>query len=176
MPTADILTDRFDRLANEACPYVFEFMISEKATFVRDLSLLEESSSATGLMATAPEFSKGYFTIAVGYVGDAQGQVLLFLPNELAEAFTCKLLDAPSLEWLGEDPRETLIDVMGELGNSLVGLIKGGLTKQFPKLMLTTPNVVSNARIRVDNSILSFRKQYQFELMGQPVILDLCHE
>ncbi|MEM9159379.1 MAG: chemotaxis protein CheX [Verrucomicrobiota bacterium] len=176
MPTADITAERFDRLANEACRYVFDFMISEKTEFVREARLIGGAARDKGLFSTLPEFSEGYFTIAVGYVGDAQGQVLLFLPQSFAEKFACKLLDVPDVEWLGEDTRETLVDVMGELGNSLVGLVKGGLTKHFPKLMLTTPNVVKNARIRVDESVLSFRKQYQFKVMDLPVVLDFCHE
>ena len=100
---------------------------------------------------------------------------MMTLSKSLAEKFAPKLLDATSLDWLGEDPRETLIDIMGELGNSTVGLIKGGLTKLFPNLMLTTPKVACSARFRVDESALTFRKQYHFRVMGSALLVDFCH-
>jgi hypothetical protein len=67
-------------------------------------------------------------------------------------------------------------DTMGEMGNSFVGLVKGALTKFYPRLMLTTPLVSQGSRIHVDSNKYSFRKQYHFTAMGSSMIVDICHK
>lgn len=176
MALINITSDRFDALAHEACRYVFKFMIDEEATFSKDSSLIGLDADKMDLFREVSDFNGGYFTIAVGYVGDAKGLVWLSVPQKLAQAFTVKLLDTPSIEWSGEDAKEMISDTMGELANSFVGLIKGGLTKNFPNLMLTTPNVISNGRLKIDDSVLSFRKQYLFSVLDSSILIDFCHE
>ncbi len=176
MSVTNIDPQRFDKLAKEATGYVFDFMIDEKVEFIRDSSLVGKEERQDDLFLSLLNMNDGYFSIAVGYVGDAEGQIILTLSRSLAERFTLKLLDMPSLDWAGEDTRETIVDVMGELGNSYVGLVKGALTKNFPNLMLTTPVVQCSSRIGIDESELGFRKQYLFSSMGFPLLVDICHK
>ena len=173
MPTLNIDTDRFDSLAREACSYVFSCMVDEKAVFKVES---DHSKGEPDLLQSFEGFKEGYYSVSVGYKGDASGQVALALPKVVAERFALKLMDVVSLDWLGEDPRETVIDVMGELGNSFVGLIKGGLTKHFPNLMLTTPQVILSGRTRIAAENPKFRKQYAFDVMEETVVVDFCHE
>lgn len=176
MPLINIEPKRFDSLAREATSYVFDFMVDEEVIFDRESLLVGNSGRDEDLFLSLINMEGGYFSIAVGYVGDAEGQIILTLSRSLAERFTLKLLDAKDLNWIGEDPRETILDVMGELGNSYVGLVKGALTKNFPNLMLTTPTVQSSSRIAIDEGELSFRKQYLFRSMGFPLLVDICHK
>lgn len=170
-------TSKFDKLAHDACTYVFDFMVSEKTVFVGDSHLIGTGAAGADLFGSMNGLDVGFYSISVGYVGDAEGTIILTLTRALAESFTCKLHDAPSLEWLGsEDTRETMRDTMGELGNSFVGLVKGALTQFYPRLMLTTPWVSQGNRIPVNAADFSFRKQYHFTAMGSSMIVDICHK
>jgi len=156
----------------EACSYVFNCMIDEKVTFKVESNHREGGAD---LLQGLDAFKDGYYLVSVGYHGDAVGQVVLALPKPVAERFALALMDVPSLDWLGEDPREVVADVIGELGNSFVGLIKGGLTRLYPKLMLTTPQVMLSGRARIAAESSAFRKQYAFEVMDSVVVVDFCH-
>ena len=129
-------TSKFDQLAHDACTYVFDFMVGEKAVFVSDSHLIGIGATGTDLFGSMNGLDVGFYSISVGYVGDAEGMIILILTRTLAERFTCKLLGVPSLEWMGAggDSRETIQDTMGELGNSFVGLVKGALTQFYPRL------------------------------------------
>lgn len=162
-----------DNLAREAVVTVFDSMVGESVIYVDDSCLLEGSKG--DLLGRLP-LDKGMFAITVSYVGDATGKVMLILPKEAAERFALKLFDMPSLDWLEGEEDETLMDTLGELGNMLVGLIKGGLTKWYPKLMLTTPKVLKNRRLKIDTTKQAFRKQYLFEAFGTPMLIDFCCE
>ena len=171
-------TSKFDKLAHEACTYVFDFMVGEKAVFVSDAHLTGAGAAGTNLFGSMDGLDVGFYSISVGYVGDAEGTIILILTRTLAERFTCKLLDVPSLEWMGAgDSRdETVRDTIGELGNSFVGLVKGALTQFYPRLMLTTPSVSQGSLIQVNPAEYSFRKQYHFTTMGSSIIVDICHK
>jgi len=170
-------TSNFDKLAHDACGHVFDFMVGEPVVFVSDSHLIGAGATGTNLFGSMNGLDAGFYSISVGYVGDAEGMIILTLTRALAERFTCKLLDMPSIEWTGaDDPRETMQDTMGELGNSLVGLVKGALTKIYPHLTLTTPQVNRGSLIPVNPSEFSFRKQYHFTAMGSSMIVDICHK
>ncbi len=170
-------TAKFDKLAHDACTYVFDFMVGETAVFVSDSHLIGAGAAGTNLFGSMNGLDAGFYSISVGYVGDAEGMIILILTRQLAERFTCKLLDVPSIEWMGSgDPRETMQDTMGELGNSFVGLVKGALTQFYPHLMLTTPQVNRGSLIKVNSDEYSFRKQYHFTAMGSSMIVDICHK
>ena len=174
MATAVIPTERFDNLAKQAVSRVFMDMVAEQLVFERSANLIVDEGS--DLFSRLPREGSGFFTIAVGFVGDVSGKMVLILPNAAAEAFTLKLFGAKSLDWIGENPRETMLDTMGELGNMLVGLVKGGLTKWYPKLMLTTPKVFEGRRLKIDPRSLHFRRQYLFAGLGSKMLFDLCCE
>lgn len=168
-------TSKFDQLAHEACSYVFDFMVSEKAVFVSDSHLIGAGATGKDLFGSMSGLDTGFYSISVGYVGDAEGMIILILTRTLAERFTCKLLGVASLEWIGAgDP--TMQDTLGELGNSFVGLVKGALTQFYPRLTLTTPQVNHGSLIPVASSEYTFRKQYHFTAMGSSMIVDICHK
>lgn len=171
-------TSKFDQLAHEACTYVFDFMVGETAVFVSDSHLIGAGAAGTNLFGSMNGIDSGFYSLSVGYVGDAEGTIILTLTRALAEGFTCKLLGVPSLEWMGAgaDSRETMRDTLGELANSYVGLVKGALTQFYPRLMLTTPSVMQGSLIQVNSADYSFRKQYLFTAMGSSLIVDICHK
>ena len=170
-------TSKFDKLAHDACSYVFDFMVGEKVVFVSDSQLIGAGATGTNLFGKMNGLDAGFYSISVGYAGDAEGMIILILTRALAERFTCKLLDMPSIEWTGaENPRETMQDTMGELGNSFVGLVKGALTQFYPRLMLTTPSVNHGSLIQMNSAEYSFRKQYHFTAMGSSILVDICHK
>ncbi len=173
MPTENIPTERLDNLAREAVVTVFDSMVGEAVTWKRHSCLIENGA---GDLLTSLPISEGLYAIVVSWVGDASGKVMLVLPKAAAERFALKLFDLPSLDWLEGDSEEALQDTLGELGNMLVGLVKGGLTKWYPNLALTTPKVLKNRRMKVDTSAMSFRRQYVFEGFGSELMIDFCCE
>lgn len=174
MPTLNIPSERLDRLAQEAVERVFSEMVKEPMAANGAANLLGDERA--DLFPRLGAGTDRFFTVVVGFFGDANGKVMLTLPWSAAEAFALKLLDVSSLDWLGEDPAETMRDTLGELGNMLAGLVKGGLTKWYPKLMLTTPKVMVSKRLKIDTSGLSFRRQYLFNGLGSRALLDFCYE
>ncbi len=173
MPTQNIPTERLDNLAREAVVTVFDSMVGEDVTLKRQVCLLER---ADGDLLSEMPIADGLYAIVVNWVGDATGKVMLVLPKAAAERFALKLFDLPSLDWLEGDSEEALQDTLGELGNMMVGLVKGGLTKWYPNLALTTPKVLKNRRMKVDTSAMSFRRQYLFEGFGTELMIDFCCE
>ncbi|MDQ8186078.1 chemotaxis protein CheX [Pelagicoccus sp. SDUM812002] len=174
MPTENIPTERLDNLAREAVVTVFDSMVGEDVTW-KDASCLIENPA--GDMLNKLPIADGLYAIVVSWVGDASGKVMLVLPKAAAERFALKLFDLPSLDWLeGEDSESALQDTLGELGNMMVGLVKGGLTKWYPNLALTTPKVLKNRRMKVDTAAMSFRRQYIFEGFGSELMIDFCCE
>ncbi|EDY84225.1 hypothetical protein VDG1235_3856 [Verrucomicrobiia bacterium DG1235] len=173
MPTEIIPTERLDNLAREAVVTVFDSMVDEVVTWQTRECLISDPSSD---MLTKLPIQDGLYAIVVSWVGDANGKVMLVLPKAAAERFAMKLFDVPSLDWLEGDSEEALQDTLGELGNMMVGLVKGGLTKWYPSLMLTTPKVLKNKRMKVDSASMSFRRQYLFEGLGSELMIDFCCE
>lgn len=173
MPTENIPAERLDNLAREAVATVFDSMVGETVTWKDRVCLIENSGG--DMLSTLP-IAEGLYAIVVSWVGDASGKVMLVLPKAAAEGFALKLFDLPSLDWLEGDSEEALQDTLGELGNMMVGLIKGGLTKWYPNLSLTTPKVLKNRRMKVDSSNLSFRRQYTFTGFGSELMIDFCCE
>lgn len=165
--------ERLDNLAREAVVTVFDSMVGESLAWKDRTCLIE--SPETDMIKRLP-LSEGLYSIVVSWVGDASGKVMLVLPRHAAEAFALKLFDLPSLDWMEGDKEESLQDTLGELGNMLVGLVKGGLTKWYPNLMLTTPRVLKNRRLKVDTSALTFRRQYLFDGFDTSVMIDFCCE
>ena len=152
---------------------VFDSMVGEAVTWKSRVCLLEDSSA--DMLSKLP-ITDGLYAIVVNWVGDANGKVMLVLPKAAAERFALKLFDLPSLDWLEGDTEEALQDTLGELGNMMVGLVKGGLTKWYPNLMLTTPKVLKNRRMKVDTTLMSFRRQYLFDGLGSELMIDFCCE
>lgn len=173
IPSSLLPTERLDNLAREAVVTVFDSMVGETLTWIDHNCMIEEPGSD---MISRLPLSGGIYSIVVSWVGDASGKVMLLLPRAAAEQFALKLFDVPSLDWLEGDSEDALQDTLGELGNMLVGLVKGGLTKWYPKLMLTTPKVLKNRRMKVDSSAMTFRRQYLFEGFETSLMIDFCCE
>lgn len=173
MPTQKIPTERLDNLAREAVVTVFDSMVGETVTWKSMACLVE--GKAADCLSKLP-IADGLYAIVVNWIGDASGKVMLVLPKSAAEKFAIKLFDVPSLDWLEGDSEEALQDVLGELGNMMVGLVKGGLTKWYPNLSLTTPKVLKNRRMKVDTASMSFRRQYIFEGFDSELMIDFCCE
>lgn len=173
MPTAQIPTERLDNLAKEAVVKVFDSMVGEELRFLRSSCLL--GGAGADLIRALP-ISAGFYGVVVSFIGDVNGKVMLILPVAAAQSFTKKLFDVPSLDWLEENPEDTLVDTLGELGNMLVGLIKGGLTKWYPTLVLTTPKVLKDKRLKVETKRQAFRTQYIFEGFDSQIMIDFCCE
>lgn len=173
MPTENIPTERLDNLVREAVATVFDSMVGEEVTWKDRTCIITDPKG--DMLARLP-IQDGLYAIVVSWVGDANGKVMIVLPKKAAERFALKLFDVPSLDWLEGDSEAAFVDALGELGNMMVGLVKGGLTKWFPSLMLTTPKVLKNRRMKVDTSTLSFRSQYLFEGFGSELMVDFCCE
>lgn len=173
MPTEEIPSERLDNLAREAVVKVFDSMVGETVSWKSRSCLIEDGSG--DVLGKLP-IANGLYAIVVSWVGDVNGKVMLVLPKAAAEGFALKLFDLPSLDWLEGDSEESLQDTLGELGNMLAGLVKGGLTKWYPRLALTTPKVLKNRRMKVDTADMSFRRQYVFEGFGTELMIDFCCE
>ncbi len=165
--------ENLDSISQKAVVTVFKSMIDADMTCSGTSCMLTNDGS--DLLRKLP-IQKGFYAITVGFVGDMSGKVMLILPVAAAFDFAQRLFDTPDLEWMGEDSEETLTDSLGELGNMLAGLFKGALTRWYPKLMLTTPRVSMNKRLKLDNSRLSFRRQYEFSGLANRLMIDFCCE
>ena len=114
--------------------------------------------------------SETYVAASVGFVGDVEGLVYLYIPESFARALACRLLDSVEL---GVDWAEMTGDAIGELSNMIVGATKSRLCDAGMACTLTIPSItrVQSVRLQPAGSLRSQLVTMACE--GELVLLEL---
>jgi chemotaxis protein CheX len=150
--------EQLEKLTSEAVPVIFEGMLS--------MHMAAESP------APLPDDPAGQLIASVGFIGDANGVVFIYVSMTFAREITSRML---GIELAEVDNDEMVVDAIGEIGNQVAGYVKSRLCTNGKTCMLTIPSVVRGQRMSVEGSsaftrrIVGFRNTHH--LMWAEVLL-----
>ena len=108
----------------------------------------------------------------VGFLGDANGLIYLYLPADFAELCTRNLLGMTEAE-LEEAGDEVINDAIGELTNMSVGSFKNGLCDAGYPCKLTIPSILRGSNFCIEPISSAQRYIYNFECAGHKIVTDI---
>ncbi len=110
---------------------------------------------------------------SVGFTGEANGMVYLYMEIELAAQIAAGITGMPASELLGPDGNEIVRDVVGEITNMTVGTFKNGICDLGFQCKVTLPTVLRGSQLQVETVANAQRWTFDFEVKGRPLIADL---
>lgn len=146
---------------------VFKTMLNEPVTLNVD-----PSQQQIWPPSCATHESKPYIAGMVGYLGDINGLIYIYLPESFAEHCTGKLLGMSPAE-LRESGPETVNDAVGELTNMIVGVFKNGLCDYGYACKLTVPSIMRGGNFAVDLKRPASRHTFVFDSNGHRIVADI---
>jgi chemotaxis protein CheX len=108
----------------------------------------------------------------VGFLGDANGLIYLYLPVDFAKLCTCQLLGMSEAE-VDEAGDEVINDAIGELTNMSTGSFKNGLCDAGYPCKLTIPSILRGSNFCVEPISSAQRYIYSFECQGHRIVTDI---
>ncbi|MBA4138138.1 MAG: chemotaxis protein CheX [Opitutus sp.] len=108
----------------------------------------------------------------VGFIGDANGLIYLYLPIDFARICTSQLLGMTEAE-IDEAGDEVINDAIGELTNMSVGSFKNGLCDAGYPCKLTIPSILRGSNFCVEPISSAQRYIYSFKCGGHKVVTDI---
>jgi len=108
----------------------------------------------------------------VGFIGDANGLIYLYLDLGFARHCTCHLLGMTEEE-LNEAGDEVINDAIGELTNMTVGSFKNGLCDAGYPCKLTIPSILHGSNFTIEPISSVTRYIYHFDCGGHRIIADV---
>ena len=108
----------------------------------------------------------------VGFIGDANGLIYLYLPIDFAKICTCQLLGMTEAE-VDEAGDEVINDAIGELTNMSVGSFKNGLCDAGYPCMLTIPSILRGSNFCIEPISSAQRYIYNFSCGGYKIVADI---
>jgi len=106
---------------------------------------------------------------SVGFVGDINGLVYLYLPRPFARMATCHLLGLTDSE-LTDAGEGAVTDAVGEITNMTVGSFKNALCDAGFPCMLTIPSIITGSAISVESVGGTERSLYTFQCSGHRLV------
>ncbi|MFI5336184.1 MAG: chemotaxis protein CheX [Opitutales bacterium] len=108
----------------------------------------------------------------VGFLGDANGLIYLYLPLPFAVLVTCHLLGMTEAE-IEEAGDEVINDAIGELTNMTVGSFKNGLCDAGFPCRLTIPSILRGSNFSVEPISSASRYIYHYDCGGHTIVTDI---
>jgi chemotaxis protein CheX len=108
----------------------------------------------------------------VGFIGDANGLIYLYLDLAFARHCTCQLLGMTEAELI-ETGDEVMNDAIGELTNMTVGSFKNGLCDAGYPCKLTIPSILHGSNFTIEPISSVTRHIYNFDCGGHRIIADV---
>jgi chemotaxis protein CheX len=108
----------------------------------------------------------------VGFLGDANGLIYLYLPVPFARLATCYLLGMTEVE-LDEAGDEVINDAIGELTNMTVGSFKNGLCDAGFPCKLTIPSILRGSNFCIEPISSAQRFVYCFQEAEHKIVTDI---
>jgi len=107
---------------------------------------------------------------SVGFIGDLNGIVHLYLTSAFARVLAAHLLGLADDEFEGN---EMIDDAIGELGNMIVGAVKSRLCDEGSPCVLTIPTIVRGDSLRLGATGLTDRRLIGFRCGDDEITLEL---
>jgi len=157
------------RLLEHAVVKVMNTTAHMKAGFVRRLAQGESNGTPFYKAGSQDPLVVG----AVGFAGEANGMVYLYMELELATQMAAKITGMDTDELLKSGPDDIINDVVGEMTNMTVGTFKNGICDLGFQCKVTLPTVLRGSQLRVDSTSNAQRWTFEFSVMDRLLIADL---
>lgn len=169
MPSTECISDQAirDHIAR-AIKEVFSTMLGQHAQLV-------DPPPAGGEEASPPLFAKQsqhapYVVGTVGFIGEVNGLIYLYLPEKLARLTTCQMLGLKDSEIEGDD---VINDAIGEITNMIVGVFKNGLCDSGYSCRLTIPSILRGSNFCIEPISSASRRIFYFDCTGYRLVADI---
>jgi chemotaxis protein CheX len=169
MPSTECISEQAIRdHITRATKEVFSTMLGQHAQLV-------EPAAQAGDEASPPLFAKQsqhapYIVGTVGFIGEANGLIYLYLPEKFARVTTCHMLGLKESELEGE---EVVNDAIGEITNMIVGVFKNGLCDSGYSCRLTIPSILRGSNFCIEPISSASRRIFYFDCAGYRVVADI---
>jgi chemotaxis protein CheX len=120
----------------------------------------------------APGTSAAQIVGTVGFIGDVNGLVYLYLDEGFANQCTSQILGMSAFE-LQTRGEEVVNDAIGELTNMLVGSFKNALCDAGYPCKLTIPSIMRGRNFCIQSTRMAERRTYRFTCGGHQVVTDI---
>ncbi len=171
MPATEEITETLLREnITRAIGDVFKTMLGREATLTTAAEISE--SQTWPPIGSAEEIARPHVVGTVGFLGDINGLIYLYLDLDFAKAATCHLLSMTEAE-LVEAGDEVINDAIGEITNMTVGSFKNGLCDAGYPCKLTIPSILRGSNFSIEPISSATRQVYYFNCGGQRVVADI---
>ena len=108
----------------------------------------------------------------VGFIGDVNGLIYLYMSDEFAQRITGEMLGM-TLGEIAEGGDETINDAIGEITNMTVGGFKNALCDIGFPCMLTIPSILRSSNFSVEPISTATRYVFHFDCAGHRLVTDI---
>ncbi len=108
----------------------------------------------------------------VGFIGEANGLIYLYLPEPFARVVTCRLLGMKESDLAGSG-EEVVNDAVGELTNMTVGVFKNKLCDSGFSCRLTIPSILRGSNFTIEPVSSAARRTFYFDCGGHRLVADI---
>lgn len=166
MPTSEQISEAvFRETITRAVQDVMKTMLGQNATFHSE----SEAERNTG---KSIEICGQQVVGTVGFIGDINGLIYLYLGSDLACLAAGHLLGM-SKEELEEAGDEVVNDAIGELTNMTVGAFKNQLCDRGFACKLTIPSILRGSNFSIEPISSATRRVYRFDVQSHRLVADL---
>jgi chemotaxis protein CheX len=157
------------QLLEHAVIKVAQTVARTNAKFIRRLSREEADGTPFYKAGSRDPLIVG----SVGFTGEANGVVYLYMEAELAAQMAAKITGMDMVELSKGPGGEIIKDVVGEMTNMIVGTFKNGICDLGFQCKVTLPTVLRGSQLKVESTASAQRWTFDFTVMDRPMIADL---
>jgi chemotaxis protein CheX len=147
---------------------VFKTMLGRVPAFVG--SVPQPNGSVSPIVPSSDR--QLYVVGTVGFIGEVNGLIYLYLEDTFAKLCTCQLLGMTEAE-LEAAGDEVINDAIGELTNMTVGGFKNGLCDAGYPCKLTIPSILRGSNFSIEPISSATRHTFNFDSGGHKLVADI---
>lgn len=147
---------------------VFKTMLGRVPAFIGNTP---QPMGSAAPVATSDNM-KHYVVGTVGFIGEVNGLIYLYLEDSFARLCTSQLLGMSDAE-LTAAGDEVINDAIGELTNMTVGGFKNGLCDAGYPCKLTIPSILRGSNFSIEPISSATRHTYNFDSGGHKLVADI---
>ncbi len=171
MPAIEEITETLLRgNITRAIGDVFKTMLAREATLVSAAEITDLQNWPP--LGTNAETARPHVVGTVGFLGDINGLLYLYLDLDFARVATGHLLGMTEAE-VDEAGDEVVNDAIGEITNMTVGSFKNGLCDAGYPCKLTIPSILRGSNFCIEPISSATRQVYYFNSGGHRIVADI---
>ena len=164
--TESLIRDNITRAVSD----VFKTMLGRESTLMAAAETPDLQSWPP--LGNPTEATRPHVVGTVGFLGEANGLIYLYVDLEFARLITCHLLGMTAAE-LDEAGDEVINDAIGEMTNMTVGSFKNGLCDAGYPCKLTIPSILRGSNFSIEPISSATRQIYNFNCGGNRLVADI---